>query len=83
MTSKSLPSMSVLFAYVLILFLVLQFSPSDPSKLMVCSADSPVHIISRSDVICKFKGMLICFLFWFNAKKENTDSLTYFPGFSL
>lgn len=26
---------------------------------MVCSVDSPVHIISGSDVICKFKGMLI------------------------
>lgn len=34
-----------------------EFSPSDPSKLMVCSVDSPVHIISGSDVICKFKGL--------------------------
>ncbi|KAG7035506.1 WD repeat-containing protein 44 [Cucurbita argyrosperma subsp. argyrosperma] len=33
-----------------------EFSPSDPSKLMVCSVDSPVHIISGGDIICKFKG---------------------------
>ncbi|KAG6579577.1 WD repeat-containing protein 44, partial [Cucurbita argyrosperma subsp. sororia] len=34
-----------------------EFSPSDPSKLMVCSVDSPVHIISEGGVICKFKGL--------------------------
>jgi hypothetical protein len=34
----------------------LQFSPSDPSKLVVTSADSLVRVISGLDVICKFRG---------------------------
>ncbi|XP_027339985.1 WD repeat-containing protein 44-like [Abrus precatorius] len=33
-----------------------QFSPSDPSKLLVASADSHVCILSGVDVIYKFKG---------------------------
>ncbi|OIW09896.1 hypothetical protein TanjilG_32045 [Lupinus angustifolius] len=35
----------------------LQFSPNDPSKLLVASADSHVCILSGVDVICKFKGL--------------------------
>ncbi|KAG6788177.1 hypothetical protein POTOM_004232 [Populus tomentosa] len=34
----------------------LQFSPSDPSKLLVTSADSLVRVICGLDVICKFRG---------------------------
>lgn len=34
-----------------------QFSPTDPSKLMVSSADSQVKIFSGVDVICKFRGV--------------------------
>ncbi|KAF5478025.1 hypothetical protein F2P56_004618 [Juglans regia] len=34
-----------------------QFSPSDPSKVMVASADSVVRILSGVDVICKFRGI--------------------------
>ncbi|KAH7513687.1 hypothetical protein FEM48_Zijuj11G0007400 [Ziziphus jujuba var. spinosa] len=34
-----------------------QFSPSDPSKVMVSSADSIIRIICGVDVICKFKGL--------------------------
>ncbi|KAG4391622.1 hypothetical protein AAZX31_05G205400 [Glycine max] len=34
-----------------------QFSPSDPSKLLVASADSHVCILSGVDVIYKFKGL--------------------------
>ncbi|KAJ7952187.1 putative WD-repeat protein [Quillaja saponaria] len=33
-----------------------QFSPSDPSKVMVTSADSLVRVISGVDVICQFRG---------------------------
>nr|DAD36200.1 TPA_asm: hypothetical protein HUJ06_006840 [Nelumbo nucifera] len=33
-----------------------QFSPSDPSKLMVTSADSQVRILDGFDVICKYRG---------------------------
>ncbi|XP_043720915.1 WD repeat-containing protein 44-like [Telopea speciosissima] len=33
-----------------------QFSPSDPSKVMVTSADSQVRILHGVDVVCKFKG---------------------------
>ncbi|XP_031389168.1 uncharacterized protein LOC116201852 isoform X2 [Punica granatum] len=32
-----------------------QFTPSDPSKVMVTSADSTVRILSGLDVICKFR----------------------------
>ncbi|MCI29508.1 WD repeat-containing protein 44-like, partial [Trifolium medium] len=32
-----------------------QFSPSDPSKLLVASADSHVCVLSGVDVIYKFK----------------------------
>lgn len=58
--------------------LFLQFSPSDPSKLMVSSVDSPVHIISGVDVICKFKGTPILF-FQVDAKEERNRLLTFFP----
>lgn len=34
-----------------------QFSPSDPTKLLVASADSHVCILSGVDVIYKFKGL--------------------------
>ncbi|WJX48170.1 hypothetical protein P8452_34772 [Trifolium repens] len=34
-----------------------QFSPSDPSKLLVASADSHVCVLSGGDVIYKFKGL--------------------------
>ncbi|EEF39027.1 WD-repeat protein, putative [Ricinus communis] len=34
-----------------------QFSPSDPTKLMVTSADSQVRIIDGVDVICKYRGL--------------------------
>ncbi|KAJ9681122.1 hypothetical protein PVL29_020152 [Vitis rotundifolia] len=34
-----------------------QFSPSDPSKLMVTSADSQVRILDGVDVICKYRGL--------------------------
>ncbi|RDX62531.1 SPAC3H5.08c, partial [Mucuna pruriens] len=34
-----------------------EFSPSDPSKLLVASADSQVCILSGVDVIYKFKGL--------------------------
>ncbi|KAK1325598.1 hypothetical protein QJS10_CPA01g02460 [Acorus calamus] len=34
----------------------LQFSPSDPRKLMVTSADSQVRVLDESDVICKYRG---------------------------
>lgn len=33
-----------------------QFSPTDPSKLMVTSADSQVRILHGVDVICKYRG---------------------------
>ncbi|KAJ6946013.1 hypothetical protein NC651_000937 [Populus alba x Populus x berolinensis] len=33
-----------------------EFSPSDPSKLVVTSADSLVRVICGLDVICKFRG---------------------------
>ncbi|CAL0330870.1 unnamed protein product [Lupinus luteus] len=35
----------------------LQFSPNDPSKLLVASADSHVCILSGVDIIYKFKGL--------------------------
>ncbi|KAL6348903.1 hypothetical protein AAG906_033559 [Vitis piasezkii] len=34
-----------------------QFSPSDPTKVMVASADSLVRILCGADVICKFRGV--------------------------
>uniref|UniRef100_A0A5B7AEV8 Uncharacterized protein n=1 Tax=Davidia involucrata TaxID=16924 RepID=A0A5B7AEV8_DAVIN len=34
-----------------------QFSPSDPTKVMVTSADSQVRILCGVNVICKFKGV--------------------------
>ncbi|KAF3439833.1 hypothetical protein FNV43_RR18111 [Rhamnella rubrinervis] len=34
-----------------------QFSPTDPSKLMVTSADSQVWILSGVHVICKYRGL--------------------------
>ncbi|KAK7399066.1 hypothetical protein VNO78_10241 [Psophocarpus tetragonolobus] len=34
-----------------------QFSPSDPSKLLVASADSHICILSGVDIIYKFKGL--------------------------
>lgn len=34
-----------------------QFSPGDPSKLMVTTADSRVRILRGVDVICKYKGI--------------------------
>ncbi|KAF8413358.1 hypothetical protein HHK36_001338 [Tetracentron sinense] len=34
-----------------------QFSPSDPSKVMVTSADSQVRILHGVDVICKYRGL--------------------------
>ncbi|XVF33135.1 hypothetical protein REPUB_Repub17cG0142100 [Reevesia pubescens] len=34
-----------------------QFSPGDPDKLMVTSADSQVRIIHGIDVVCKFRGL--------------------------
>ncbi|XP_043812819.1 WD repeat-containing protein 44 isoform X4 [Manihot esculenta] len=34
-----------------------QFSPSDPTRLMVTSADSKVRILSGVDVICKYRGI--------------------------
>ncbi|XP_021767305.1 WD repeat-containing protein 44-like [Chenopodium quinoa] len=34
-----------------------QFSPGDPSKLMVTTADSQVRILKGVDVICKYKGL--------------------------
>ncbi|XP_042952973.1 uncharacterized WD repeat-containing protein C3H5.08c-like isoform X2 [Carya illinoinensis] len=34
-----------------------QFSPNEPSKVMVTSADSVVRILSGVDIICKFKGL--------------------------
>ncbi|KAK9275878.1 hypothetical protein L1049_023152 [Liquidambar formosana] len=34
-----------------------EFSPCDPSKVMVTSADSVVRILCGVDVICKFKGL--------------------------
>ncbi|XP_042508377.1 uncharacterized protein LOC122084307 [Macadamia integrifolia] len=34
-----------------------QFSPSDPSKVMVTSADSQVRILHGLDVVCKFRGL--------------------------
>ncbi|PKI45499.1 hypothetical protein CRG98_034109 [Punica granatum] len=37
-----------------------QFTPSDPSKVMVTSADSTVRILSGLDVICKFRGSSGC-----------------------
>ncbi|KAL6556982.1 hypothetical protein OROHE_006858 [Orobanche hederae] len=33
-----------------------QYCPGDASKVMVTSADSQVRIISRTDIVCKFKG---------------------------
>ncbi|XP_062091363.1 uncharacterized protein LOC133797470 [Humulus lupulus] len=35
----------------------LQFSPTDPAKLMVTSADSQVRILDGVDVICKYRGL--------------------------
>ncbi|OVA06324.1 WD40 repeat [Macleaya cordata] len=34
-----------------------QFFPSDPTKLMVTSADSQVRILDGVDVICKYRGL--------------------------
>ncbi|KAL5540038.1 hypothetical protein UlMin_042811 [Ulmus minor] len=34
-----------------------QFSPTDPSKLMVTSADSKVRILHGVDVVCKYRGL--------------------------
>ncbi|XP_043715659.1 vegetative incompatibility protein HET-E-1-like [Telopea speciosissima] len=34
-----------------------QFSPSDPSKVIVTSADSHVRILDGVDVVCKFRGL--------------------------
>ncbi|KAJ9188169.1 hypothetical protein P3X46_003558 [Hevea brasiliensis] len=34
-----------------------QFSPSDPTRLMVTSADSQVRILNGVDVICKYRGI--------------------------
>lgn len=34
-----------------------QFTPSDPSKVMVTSADSLVRIVCGNNVICKFRGL--------------------------
>ncbi|CAK7348688.1 unnamed protein product [Dovyalis caffra] len=34
-----------------------QFSPSDPTRLMVTSADSQVRILHGVDVICKYRGL--------------------------
>ncbi|KAF8379751.1 hypothetical protein HHK36_029200 [Tetracentron sinense] len=34
-----------------------QFSPSDPSKVVVTSADSQVRILHGVDVICKYRGL--------------------------
>ncbi|KAA8516197.1 hypothetical protein F0562_019376 [Nyssa sinensis] len=34
-----------------------QFSPSDPKKLMVTSADSQVRILHGVDVICRYRGL--------------------------
>ncbi|XP_058084402.1 uncharacterized protein LOC131232222 [Magnolia sinica] len=34
-----------------------QFCPSDPSKVMVTSADSQVRILDGVDVICKYRGI--------------------------
>lgn len=34
-----------------------QFSPGDPDKLMVSSADSQVRILHGVDVVCQFRGM--------------------------
>ncbi|PON73587.1 Coatomer beta subunit [Parasponia andersonii] len=34
-----------------------QFTPDDPSKVMVTSADSLVRILCGNNVICKFKGL--------------------------
>ncbi|KNA11341.1 hypothetical protein SOVF_136070 [Spinacia oleracea] len=34
-----------------------QFSPGDPSKLMVTTADSQVRILKGVNVICKYKGL--------------------------
>ncbi|KAL5551544.1 hypothetical protein UlMin_001720 [Ulmus minor] len=34
-----------------------QFTPSDPSKVMVTSADSVVRILCGNHVVCKFKGL--------------------------
>ncbi|XP_062074664.1 uncharacterized protein LOC133778676 [Humulus lupulus] len=34
-----------------------KFTPSDPSKVMVTSADSLVRILCKNNVICKFKGI--------------------------
>ncbi|KAM1851113.1 hypothetical protein ACFX13_015221 [Malus domestica] len=34
-----------------------QFSPSNPSKVMVTSADSVVRIISGKDIVCKYRGL--------------------------
>ncbi|KAJ6943711.1 hypothetical protein NC652_009229 [Populus alba x Populus x berolinensis] len=37
----------------------LQFSPSDPSKVVVTSADSLVRVLCGLDVICKFSGWFL------------------------
>ncbi|KAM1788348.1 hypothetical protein ACFX11_038657 [Malus domestica] len=34
-----------------------QFSPSNPSKVMVTSADSAVRLISGGDIVCKYRGL--------------------------
>ncbi|XP_048334954.2 uncharacterized protein LOC107423670 isoform X7 [Ziziphus jujuba] len=34
-----------------------QFSPTDPSKLLVTSADSQVRVLCGVDVICKYRGL--------------------------
>ncbi|XWS50134.1 hypothetical protein CRYUN_Cryun12cG0062600 [Craigia yunnanensis] len=33
-----------------------EFSPSDPSKVIITSADSLVRVVSRRDVVCKLKA---------------------------
>lgn len=38
------------------LFFSLQFSPSDPTKVLVTSADSQVRVLCGADVLLKFKG---------------------------
>lgn len=35
---------------------VFQFSPSDPGKVMVVSADSQIRVLDGVDIICKYRG---------------------------
>lgn len=44
-----------------VMFSYLQFCPSDPTKLMVSSADSQVRILHGIDVIGKVQGESLCF----------------------